>query len=170
MSQPGEAYVSMGPCGIGAGNYNRMDSKWGGGNLEGVYTAGEEISFESCWSADHKGVYSLRICRDEALVRPFITAGNTPSSSEQDALERCFQDGVLPCTSVASNGAYCQGSANTGCNDPSWGCASNTDWFHSPAAGAHNDGSYNDGFISRDTVKLPTDFSSNHTLLSWRWD
>ena len=85
-------------------------------------------------------------------------------------LEECFQAGVLPCADVASN-SRCDATPATGCSE-GWGCWTNKDWFYTERTGAQNNGSCgsNTAFYTRDAVRLPENFSSNHTLLSWRWD
>jgi hypothetical protein len=158
----------MGPCGQkGANNFNKVDQSWG--NIVENYQAGQVVHFESCWSADHKGAYSLRLCPDDALVLKFITPGDTPTASEMSALEECFQQNILPCQAVAGNSRCDALSFDSGCQ-AGWGCADNKDWFYSPRAGSVNDGICDQGFYSADSVQLPQDFTSNHTLLSWRWD
>ena len=111
----------------------------------------------------------MRVCPDDALVARFTTPGVSPSSSEESQLEQCFQDNILPCTGVNGNRGCDALAVGSGCQ-AGWGCASNTDWFYSPNAGAFNDGSCSTGFGTKDQVQLPQGFSSNHTLLSWRWD
>jgi hypothetical protein len=37
-------------------------------------------------------------------VAPFLQPGAVPTNEEMRALEACFQKGILPCTSVPSNG------------------------------------------------------------------
>jgi hypothetical protein len=168
FAEPGMATLTMGPCGKNGGNdYNAPARSWG--NIVESYQAGQVISFESCWQADHKGAYSMRVCPDGALVSKFITPGVTPSSSEMTQLEQCFQNNVLPCTGVSGNRGCDAIQVGSGCQ-AGWGCASNTDWFYSPSGGAFNDGSCSTGIYTRDQVQLPAGFTSNHTLLSWRWD
>jgi hypothetical protein len=112
----------------------------------------------------------MRVCPDQGLVNKFITPGVTPSSSEMDALEQCFQANVLPCSEISGNGNRCNAIAvGSGCQ-AGWGCATNTDWFYSPVTGAFRDSGCSTGFGTVDTVLLPAGLSSNHTLLSWRWD
>jgi hypothetical protein len=168
FAEPGMSPLSMGPCGQNGGNnYNAIGGSWGG--IEETYAAGQVISFESCWQADHKGAYSMRVCPDDALVSLFTTPGSTPSAADMSALEQCFQDNVMPCSGVGSNQRCDAIAMGSGC-EAGWGCASNTDWFYSSIAGADNEGSCSTGFYTRDSVQLPAGFTSNHTLLSWRWD
>jgi hypothetical protein len=102
FAEPGQSPITMGPCGVNGGNnYNAPSGSWG--NIVESYQAGEVLTFESCWNADHKGTYSMRVCPNAALVSRFITSGVTPSSSEMTQLEQCFQDNVLPCTGVSGN-------------------------------------------------------------------
>ena len=168
FAEPGDSPLTMGPCGLNGNNYNMPDKSWG--NIVDEFTAGDVIEFDSCWTADHKGAYSLRLCQDEALVAPFLDSSRAPTAAEMTRLEDCFKAGILPCANVESN-LRCDATPATGCQE-GWGCWDNTDWFYTERTGAQNQGTCgsNNSFYTRDAVQLPQDFSSNHTLLSWRWD
>ena len=60
-----------------------------------TYAPGEVFDVEWCVSADHGGVPQFRLCADEALVSALTTPGYTPSLEDHEALEACFQDGLL---------------------------------------------------------------------------
>jgi hypothetical protein len=169
MAEPGKSVMTMGPCGERSNNnFNSNQKSWG--SVVETFSNGQVIDFESCWSADHKGVYSMRICTDPSIVAPFLVRGGNPSRSQENNLEACFKRGILPCDAVGSN-SRCQASSNTGCQ-AGWGCWGNTDWFHTPRSGAQNNGQCgaSGSFYTKDQVRLPAGFTSNHTLLSWRWD
>ena len=92
-----------------------------------------------------------------------------------DALEACFQEGILRCDDV--EGQDCP--VHPDCEGTGWGCETqNGAWF---GCGPKDDGRCMskgvdscathgaDGSILRDQVKLPN-HQSNHTLLGFRWD
>eukprot|EP00732_Lithocolla_globosa_P006545 Lithocolla_globosa_v1_NODE_7689_length_913_cov_1134.116550.p1 type:complete len:247 gc:universal NODE_7689_length_913_cov_1134.116550:64-804(+) len=169
FAEPGTGDInggpSQGPCGFNSGNnYNMPQRSWGQ-TIEKTYSAGETIEVQWCDNADHKGVYSYRICQDDSIVSPFLNPNSAPSTSQYNALEACFQQGILPCYDVEGNncdiGDSCQ---------PDWGCAQRRDWFHCSGSGCRNDGVCDQGFYVKDYVKLPETFTSNHTLLGFRWD
>eukprot|EP00732_Lithocolla_globosa_P007325 Lithocolla_globosa_v1_NODE_9220_length_732_cov_10.932053.p1 type:complete len:161 gc:universal NODE_9220_length_732_cov_10.932053:230-712(+) len=137
------------------------------GNVVADYTMGSQIQVEWCVQADHSGVYSYRLCHDEELVSRFTNPSYTPSTSDMDQLESCFQDGILPCTAVS--GQDCPISDRC---EPGMGCYTRDDWFQADAHGFRNHGAcpQHSGFFTRDIVQLPTGFRSNHTLLGFRWD
>jgi len=173
FAEPGSAHITMGPCGMqngpeaGQNNYNKPDRSWGA--VVETYQAGQTVEFDSCWSQDHHGAYSMRVCQNANLVAPFLDASHNPTQFEMDSLEACFQDGVLPCTDTGS--PSCDAVAyGSGCQE-GWGCASNTDWFYSAARGFEPSRTRcNRAHGTTSTVKLPAGFTSNHTLLGWRWD
>jgi len=178
FAEPGLSTVTQGPCGNNQGSHDYNTGGYNGVNglqIERTYTAGEVIEFETCWNADHKGSYSIRLCRDPALVAKFTDPSYRPTQVEMTQAEECFQQGILPCHEVGSNGKRCDGVAmDSGCLEP-WGCSTNKDWFYAPQSGWNlNNGGlgscFTNGIYTRDSVRLPLDFSSNHTLLSWRWD
>eukprot|EP00732_Lithocolla_globosa_P004836 Lithocolla_globosa_v1_NODE_4641_length_1395_cov_28.476866.p1 type:complete len:246 gc:universal NODE_4641_length_1395_cov_28.476866:1007-270(-) len=169
FAEPGQGIInsgpSYGPCGSqDSNNYNMPMRSWG--KITASYRQGETITVEWCDIADHKGVYSYRICQDQSLVDKFLNPNRAPTTEEMFELEECFSRGILPCYDVA--GQACP--ISDGCQ-PDWGCAQRNDWFHCDRAGCREDGRCkNNGLILRDQVKLPQGFVSNHTLLSWRWD
>ena len=119
-------------------------------------------------------MYSYRICTDDDLVQKFIDPGYTPNVSEMEALETCFQKGILRCDDVEGNDC----SSHPDCVGTGWGCETASSWF---SCGPKDSGrcmekgvdtcdTHGDkGTILRDQVKLP-DYKSNHTLIGFRWD
>ncbi|GMH49773.1 hypothetical protein TL16_g00610 [Triparma laevis f. inornata] len=183
FAEPGTSLSVVGPCGMESyddlkTNYNHPEHGWGE-KVSATYKPAEIIDVEWCVSniADHGGLYSYRICTDDSIVAPFIEPDHTPNDSEMAALETCFQAGQLRCDDVP--GQECP--VHPDCVGTDWGCASAKSWF---ACGPKDDGRCMsapsatgesckthgaDGTILRDQVKLP-DFTSNHTLLGFRWD
>eukprot|EP00756_Hemistasia_phaeocysticola_P029420 Hpha_TRINITY_DN16231_c0_g6::TRINITY_DN16231_c0_g6_i1::g.13212::m.13212 len=184
FAEPGVSVSKVGPCGMETydslkTNYNMPNLANGWGKVQATYKAGSVITVEWCVSdiADHGGVYSYRLCTDDALVSKFIDPSHTPTTAEMEALEKCFQAGVLKCSDVP--GQSCP--VHPDCVGTGWGCeTSNGTWFN---CGPHDSGRCearsiavgscnthgNKGSILRDQVKLP-DHVSNHTLLGFRWD
>ena len=162
-------------------NWNKPEHNWG--QVQATYKAGSVIDVEWCVSniADHGGLYSYRLCTDDALVAKFTNPAHTPTTAEMSSLEKCFQKGVLSCSDVP--GQACP--VHPDCAGTGWGCeASNATWFNcgpkdagrcerapsvvqGPGGKCHTHG--NEGTILRDKVKLPLHVS-NHTLLGFRWD
>ncbi len=187
-----------GACGYKPGgdvDYNKPSPDghtWGYDPVE-VYTEGDTIEVWWCVmnSADHAGMYSYRLCHDESLVKKFTDKDYSPSLAEKQELEDCFQRGILRCDadgrndcSKHHNGA---GEIYSGVKDDIWSSWFSCDprnmgncqgraergWTSSNvrngralAPSCHNGA----GTSLRDLVKLPQGFSSEHTLLSWRWD
>jgi lytic starch monooxygenase len=181
FAEPGVSISNVGPCGMETydslmTNWNHPAHSWG--DVQATYNAGDVITVEWCVSdiADHGGVYSYRLCQDDELVAKFIDADYTPNATDMAALETCFQDGILSCSDV--EGQDCS-SPHPDCVGTGWGCESATSWF---ACGPKDSGRcmmksqgycYThgaDGSILRDQVKLPAGYTSNHTLLGFRWD
>jgi hypothetical protein len=185
FAEPGTSLSVVGPCGMESydslkTNYNKPEHGWGE-KISATYKAGEIIDVEWCVSniADHGGLYSYRVCQSDALVAPFIDPDHTPTDAEMAALETCFQEGQLNCDDVP--GQECP--IHPDCVGTDWGCASAKSWF---ACGPKDDGRCMkapsatteekcfthgaEGTILRDQVKLPENYSSNHTLLGFRWD
>jgi hypothetical protein len=177
---PGAAIVAgsssgrQGPCGRGSGNYNSPGGAWGV-NIVSTYTAGDVIQVDVCWSADHRGGYSYRMCPDQNLVNKFITPGYRPSETEEQQLEDCFQGNVMPCNFPGQpHPDRCKMSSATNCQ-PGDPCNQKSDWFHAPTSTGFplvpgvqcNAGNGQ----TTDYVQIPANFpASNHTLLGWRWD
>ena len=68
-----------------------------------TYKAGDVIDVAWCVSADHGGVPQFRLCDDEGLVSAVTTPGYKPTLADHEALEQCFQRGLLRCDGVESN-------------------------------------------------------------------
>ena len=68
-----------------------------------TYKAGDVIDVAWCVSADHGGVPQFRLCDDEGLVSAVTTPGYKPTVADHEALEQCFQRGLLRCDGVESN-------------------------------------------------------------------
>lgn len=167
FAQPGEAAPMLGPCAgkgsNGPNDYNRpggVNRLWGFEVVD-TFAAGDIVTVNWTASANHIGVYSYRICRDQRIVDIFRNPDRTPTVDDYFAAEACFQDGILRCDDPALGNTNCASSASQtrGCR-AEWGCANSPAWF---------------GIAERqpwyvDRVRLPTDFSSDHTLLTWRWD
>jgi len=185
FAEPGVSVSNVGPCGMETydslkTNWNMPNEAHGWGQLEATYKAGSVITVEWCVSdvADHGGVYSYRMCTDDALVSKFTNASHTPTQDEMTALDSCFQAGILKCSDVP--GQSCP--VHPDCVGTGWGCetANTTGWF---SCGPKDSGRCekksvevgdcfthgNKGSILRDQVKLP-DHVSAHTLLGFRWD
>ena len=181
FAEPGMSISNVGPCGMEVydelqTNWNHPEHNWGF-NVEATYTAGDVIEVEWCVSdiADHGGLYSYRICQDDAIVAPFIDPSHTPDDNEMAQLEECFQAGQLKCGDVP--GQDCP--VHPDCVGTGWGCETATSWFacgpkdsgrcaEKGVDSCHTHGA--DGSILRDQVKLPSGFTSNHTLMGFRWD
>jgi len=180
FAEPGQSISNVGPCGMESydklkTNWNMPQQNWGG--VQATYSAGDVITVEWCVSdiADHGGLYSYRLCTDDALTAKFIDASHTPTQQEMNSLEQCFQKGVLKCSDVP--GQDCP--VHPDCVGTGWGCeGANSTWFNcgpkdsgrcqSKGVGScHTHGA--GGSILRDQVKLPK-YVSNHTLLAFRWD
>jgi len=184
-AEPGQSRSNVGPCGLktygSRTNWNKPEHGWGT-DVTATYTAGDIIDVEWCVSdaADHGGSYSYRLCTDESITAKFIDPNYTPNEADHDAMEACFQRGILSCTDVP--GQQC--NVHPTCQ-PGMGCMQASSWFHCdphysvPGGGngckakgqagtcyAHNGA----GTLLRDRVKLPDNFASNHTLIGFRWD
>lgn len=117
---------NSGPCGFNQRSkidYNQPGSNWG--QVVQTFKRGEVIDVQWCvdHNGDHAGMYSFRICQDEALVKKFITPGYLPNAAEKQQAEDCFQRGILPCTSV--DGQSCKYNPNCSPGQPCW----RNDWF-----------------------------------------
>ncbi|KAK5993731.1 hypothetical protein PT974_07168 [Cladobotryum mycophilum] len=167
----------MGPCGFNqrvSVDYNQPGSHWG--QPVATYHPGQTIDVQWCVDSngDHGGMFTYRLCQDQAIVNKLLTPGYMPTEAEKQAAEDCFEKGVLPCTDVA--GQQCGFSPD--CKDQS--CHRN-DWFTCQAfdggkcAGVDNapkDSCYTSiagGHTVSSKIKLPN-YVSNHTLLSFKWN
>ncbi|KAF4548924.1 Hypothetical protein D9617_24g016370 [Elsinoe fawcettii] len=175
-----------GPCGYNARvsvDYNTPGSfngkNWGDAPVA-TYAPGDTISVEWCVdnNGDHGGMFSYRICQDQALVDLLLTPGYIPTLAEKQAAEDCFVRGTLRCTDVA--GQEC--GYNPDCQ-PGQACYRN-DWFTCNKFDAPNrracqgvDGnrqgscytSIAGGYTVTKKIKIP-EYVSNHTLLSFKWN
>ncbi|KAJ3299026.1 hypothetical protein HK104_010041 [Borealophlyctis nickersoniae] len=169
-----------GPCGYNARSsidYNQPGSAWGTKPLV-TYTAGQEVTVQWCVdnNGDHGGMFSYRICQDQAIVNKLLTPGYMPTEAEKQAAEDCFQRGTLKCTEV--NGQSCDFNADCQPGQPCW----RNDWF---TCGGFNNGvrcqgvdksplnscftSIAGGYTVTKKIKIPN-YNSAHTLLSFRWN
>ena len=106
FAEPGISVSNVGPCGMESydslqTNWNKPEHGWGIDPVA-IYNSGDIVDVEWCVSdaADHGGVYSYRLCQNDALVAKFLDPQHTPTESEMNLLEECFQDGVLKCSDV----------------------------------------------------------------------
>lgn len=94
----------LGVCGASPKNalndYN-MHGHWGMSAKKTV-AAGEVVDLSWCVATDHGGVPMFRLCSDKALVSAVMTPGYAATTGELEALEQCFQRGLLRCDSVES--------------------------------------------------------------------
>ena len=95
----------LGVCGASPSrdnDYNQpLPGHWGT-EAKTTYKAGDVIDVAWCVSADH-GVPQFRLCDDEGLVSAVTTPGYAPTIADHEALEQCFQRGLLRCDGVDSN-------------------------------------------------------------------
>lgn len=171
-----------GPCGYNARvsvDYNQPSTNWGN-NVVATYTAGDVIDVQWCvdHNGDHGGMFSYRICQDQALVDLFLTPGYIPTNDEKQEAENCFQAGTLDCTDVS--GQTCGYSADCTSDQACW----RNDWFTCngfqandlPKCQGVDNSALNScytsiagGYTVTKKIKIPN-YASNHTLLSLRWN
>ncbi|KFY79000.1 hypothetical protein V499_01950 [Pseudogymnoascus sp. VKM F-103] len=171
-----------GPCGYNARvsiDYNQPTANWGNSPVV-TYNAGDIVEVQWCVdnNGDHGGMFSYRICEDQALVDKLLTPGYLPTNAEKQAAEDCFQAGTLDCTDVS--GQSC--GYNPDCS-PGQSCYRN-DWFtcngfsagdQTKCKGVDNaplNSCYTSiagGYTVTKRVKIPN-INSAHTLLSLRWN
>ncbi|TDZ15083.1 Glucoamylase [Colletotrichum orbiculare MAFF 240422] len=171
-----------GPCGYNARvsvDYNQPSANWGNSPVA-TYARGQVVDVQWCVdnNGDHGGMFSYRVCQDQALVDKFTTPGYLPTDAEKQAAEDCFQRGTLRCTDVA--GQNCNYSPDCSPGQACWW----NDWFACNAFQADGrrgcqgvDGaalgscytSIAGGYTVTKRVRMP-DYVSNHTLLSLRWN
>ena len=116
-----------GPCGYNARvsvDYNQPGPRWGSQPII-TYKGGDVVDVQWCLDAngDHGGMFSYRICQDQALVDKFLTPGYLPTEDEKQAAEDCFEKGTLPCTDVT--GQTCGYSPDCTQGQACW----RNDWF-----------------------------------------
>ncbi|KAJ5205326.1 Chitin-binding domain 3 [Penicillium cf. griseofulvum] len=168
-----------GPCGYNARvsvDYNQPGKDWGKEVVK-TYKAGDVIDVVWCVdnNGDHGGMFTYRICQDQAIVDKFLDPDYIPTEEEKQAAEDCFDKGLLPCTGV--DGQACDFSPD--CKEGE-ACHRN-DWFtcngfdDTKCKGVDNaelnscKTTIAGGYTVSKQVKLP-DYVSNHTLLSWKWN
>lgn len=126
-SSAGFLYNGVSPFGVcGTQQLGTNDYNYPGGNWGTTFTevqAGEVLDVSWCVNADHGGVYQFRLCDKPELVAK-LWADGPMSSEEQEELEQCYQDGILPCDSATNDCSF-----EIGCEE-SWGCAKEGLYFH----------------------------------------
>ena len=116
-----------GPCGYNARvsvDYNQPGPRWGSQPVI-TYKSGDVVDVQWCLDAngDHGGMFSYRICQNQALVDKLLTPGYLPTEAEKQAAEDCFEAGELKCTDVA--GQTCGYNSDCQEGQPCW----RNDWF-----------------------------------------
>ncbi|OJJ95619.1 hypothetical protein ASPACDRAFT_1875729 [Aspergillus aculeatus ATCC 16872] len=178
-----EAQVGRsGPCGYNARvsvDYNQPSDNWGN-SVVATYTAGDTIEVQWCvdHNGDHGGMFTYGICTNQTLVDLFLDPDYLPTNDEKQAAEDCFLAGELKCTDVS--GQTC--GYNPDCTSDQ--ACYRTDWFTCNAFNADTnrgcegvDGAALNsctttiagGYTVTKKIKLPN-YSSDHTLLRWRWN
>ncbi|KAK6080848.1 starch binding domain-containing protein [Seiridium cupressi] len=169
-----------GVCGYNARvsvDYNTPGTNWGS-DVVATYTAGDTLDVVWCLDAngDHGGMFSYRLCQDQSIVELFLDPSYTPTDDEKEAAEECFEAGILPCTDVS--GQTCDYSADCQSGEA---CYNNT-WFTCEQFGnggcqGVDSAALNScstvtagGYTVTKQIKLPSDFTADHTLLSWKWN
>ena len=160
----------FGVCGtekLGDNDYNIPGVAWGKDIVKTV-KQGEIIDVSWCVNADHGGVYSWRMCDDKKLTDLF--SKNKPlSEAQQEQAETCFNNGILRCDDVGSNdcerGPQCQNG---------WGCSEPGKYFHCKGGNngwcANTEDQCYGGVLVKQKVKIPSNFPTGRTVMSWRWD
>ena len=93
----------LGVCGASPSrdnDYNTARPGHWGEEAKTTYKAGDVIDVSWCVSADHGGIPQFRLCDDEGLVSAVTTPDKPPSLADLEALEQCFQRGLLRCDDV----------------------------------------------------------------------
>lgn len=160
-------------------DYNVPATNWGQKPVV-TYTPGQTVDVQWCVdnNGDHGGMFSWRICQNQAIVDKLLTPGYTPTDAEKQAAEDCFEAGLLKCTDVS--GQSC--GYNPDCS-PGTACYRN-DWFTcnkfqadsrrgcQGVDGAPLNSCYTSiagGYTVTKKIKIP-EYVSNHTLISLRWN
>ncbi|RVD81465.1 uncharacterized protein DFL_009329 [Arthrobotrys flagrans] len=168
-----------GPCGYNARvsvDYNKPGSAWGNAPVA-TYTEGDVITVQWCVdnNGDHGGMFTYRICQDQALVDKFLDPNYTPTEAEKEAAEDCFEQGILSCKDVS--GQTCDYSPDC---QQGQACYRN-DWFTCKGwesgrcqgvDGAPLNSCYTSiagGYTVTKKIKIPN-YVSSHTLLSFKWN
>lgn len=170
-----------GVCGYNARvsvDYNTPGASWGQSTVA-TYTPGQVVDVQWCVDAngDHGGMFSYRICQDQSIVDKFLTPGYTPTDTEKQAAQDCFDAGLLDCTDVS--GQTC--GYNPDCTSGQ-ACYRN-DWFTCNAFNGSPRGcegvdnaalgscktTIAGGYTVSKKIKIPN-YTSNHTLLQFKWN
>ncbi|CAI4214164.1 unnamed protein product [Parascedosporium putredinis] len=126
-------------------------------------------------NGDHGGMFTYRICQDQALVDKFTTPGYLPTEAEKQAADDCFERGTLSCTDVS--GQNCNYSPDCSAGQACW----RNDWFTCNQFGAGSCKGVDNaplgscfttiagGYTVSKKIKIP-EYVSNHTLLSFKWN
>ncbi|KAI1454080.1 carbohydrate-binding module family 20 protein [Annulohypoxylon moriforme] len=176
-----EAQVGRsGPCGYNARvsvDYNQPGASWGTDTVA-TYAPGDVIDVQWCVDAngDHGGMFTYRICQNQTIVDKFLDASYLPTEDEKEEAEKCFEEGLLPCTDV--DGQDC--GYNADCQSGQ-ACYRN-DWFTcegfnsgTKCQGVDNAAlnscytSIAGGYTVTKKIKIP-DYQSDHTLISFKWN
>lgn len=173
----------MGVCGYNqrvSVDYNFPANDWGTETVA-TYKPGEVVEVQWCVdnNGDHGGMFSYRVCQDQAIVNKFLTPGYQPTEAEKDAAQDCFDAGLLPCTDV--EGQQCDYSPDCTEGEACW----DNQWFtcNKFEGGAGTRGCQGvdgaplnscattiaGGYTVTKKVKIP-DYTSNHTLLQFVWN
>ena len=119
------------------------------------------------------------MCDDEGLVSAVTTPDKPPSLADLEALEQCFQRGLLRCDDVDGND--CSQVEVCGEYAADWGaCADPGKYLHCRDE-QKTEGKYwacvntqetcDHGKMARYKLRIPETFpASRHTILSYRWD
>ena len=118
----------------------------------------------------------FRLCDDEGLVSAVTTPGYKPTVADHEALEQCFQRGLLRCDGVDSNTCDQVAECDTYAKD--WeACADPGKYLHCSGGAPGERGCKNTaetcahGILARYKLKIPESTkASSHTILSYRWD
>ncbi|KAJ4289630.1 hypothetical protein N0V90_010959 [Kalmusia sp. IMI 367209] len=168
-----------GPCGYNARvsvDYNQPGPRWGSQPVI-TYNVGDTVDVQWCLdnNGDHGGMFTYRICQDQALVDKFLDASYLPTEAEKQAAEDCFRAGELKCTDVS--GQTCGYNPDCTSDQPCW----RNDWFtckgfqdtkcrgvdNAPINSCYT--SIAGGYTVSSKIKIPN-YTSNHTLLSFKWN
>ncbi|KAJ5504997.1 Chitin-binding domain 3 [Penicillium fimorum] len=168
-----------GPCGYNARvsvDYNQPGKDWGNDVVK-TYKAGDVIDVVWCIdnNGDHGGMFTYRICQDQAIVDKFLDPDYLPTEEEKQEAEACFDEGLLDCNDV--DGQECAYSADCGegdaCHRNDWFTCNGFDDTKCKGVDGAAEGSckttISGGYTVSKQVKIP-DYVSNHTLLSWKWN
>merc|ERR1719197_1452176 len=128
----------LGVCGASPSrdnSYNQPLAGHWGTEAKTTYKAGDAIDVAWCVSADHGGVPQFRLCDDEGLVSAVTTPGYEPTVADHEALEQCFQRGLLRCDGVDSNTCDQVAECDTYAKD--WEACADPGKFLHCSGGAH---------------------------------